>query len=128
MLKKVGVAVLALALVATACGKSKKSSSSTATTASGGGQSVTVNVDGKSDSFKTAYTAFFPNEVTVHPGDTVDFKENWTGEPHTVTFGTLIDTGLAAADKLGPNATDEPPELKKVPDVFPQGPGDAVQT
>ena len=128
MLKKVGVAVLTVALLATACGKSKKSSSSTATTASGGGGSVTVDVDGKSDTFKTAYTAFFPNQATVHPGDTVDFKENWTGEPHTVTFGTLIDTGLAAADKLGPNATDEPPELKKVPDVLPTGPGDAVQT
>src|SRR5581483_3092210 len=127
MRKRLGVAVLAVVLLATACGKSK-SSSSTATTASGGAGTVTVGVDAKNDTFKAAYTAFFPNDVTVHPGDTVDFKEVWTGEPHTVTFGTLIDTGLAAADKLGPNATDEPAELKKVPDVFPTGPGDAVQT
>jgi len=121
------VLVLVALIGATACGKSK-SSSSTATTESGGGQKVTVSVDAKSDTFKTAYTAFFPNDVTLHPGDTVDFKEVWTGEPHTVTFGTLIDTGLAAADKAGPNATDEPAELKKVPDILPAGPGDAVQT
>jgi len=121
------VLVLVVLMGATACGKSKKSSS-TATTAGSSGSKVTVNVDGTSDAFKSAYTAFFPNEVTLHPGDTVDFKENWTGEPHTVTFGTLIDTGLAAADKAGPNATDEPAELKKVPDILPKGPGDAVQT
>src|SRR6266404_3618797 len=106
MPRKLGMAVLVVALLATACGKSK-SSSSTATTAGGGGGKVTVGVDAKSDTVKAAYTAFFPNEVTLHPGDTVDFKGNWTGEPHTVTFGTLIDTGLAAADKLGPDATDE---------------------
>lgn len=127
MPKRLGVAVLAVALLAAGCGKSK-SSSSTATTAGGGGETVTVGVDAKNDAFKAAYTAFFPNDVTLHPGDTVDFKENWTGEPHTVTFGTLIDTGLAAADKLGPNPTDEPAELKKVPDILPTGPGDAVQT
>ena len=65
-------------------------------------QTFTVNVDAKTDKFNLATLAYFPNELSVHPGDTVEFKEIFTGEPHTVTFGTLVDAGLAAVDKMGP--------------------------
>lgn len=118
-------------LVATACGSSKSSTSGkqpSATQAPSGPMTVGVQVDGKTPSFNGTFTAYFPNEVKVHPGDTVSFKSNFTGEPHTVTMGTLVDTGLPKALAAGPNATDEPPELKKIPDLLPRGPGDASQT
>jgi len=87
-----------------------------------------VQVDGKTPAFAASFTAYFPNEVKVRPGDSVKFKSIFSGEPHTVTLGTLADAGLAKAQAAGPDAQDEPPELKKIPDLLPQGPGDAVQT
>jgi plastocyanin len=74
----------AVALVAGACGGSG------ATTADGGA-ARRVLVDYKHDEFAASFLAYFPNEVTVHPGDRVDFKQAWTGEPHTVTMGRLVD-------------------------------------
>ena len=89
--------------------------------------SVTVNVDGKAPNYNGFFTAYFPSKLTVHPGDTVQFKLTDTGEPHTVTLGTLTDIGLAAAAKVkDPNAPV--PELDKLPTLLPQGPGDAVQS
>ncbi|MEY2434302.1 MAG: hypothetical protein QOC92_4027 [Acidimicrobiaceae bacterium] len=115
----VGVVVLA------ACSSDNKKSATSAASSSGGGaQTVPVGVDAKVTGTPVAFTTYFPNDATLHAGDTIDFKETFTGEPHTVTFGTLVDQGLA---KLDPNAQDEPAELKKIPDVFPQGPGDATQ-
>ncbi len=37
--------------------------------------------------------AFYPNSITVHPGDNVQFTNN-LGEPHTVTFGAPSDLFL----------------------------------
>jgi plastocyanin len=88
------VAVLGLGVAA--CGSSKSSSA----------QSRTVQVDGSTDKFNGSFLAYFPNTVTVRPGDTVSFHENWSGEPHTVTMGTLVDQVLKAAD-ANPNA--QPP-------------------
>src|SRR2546427_2666609 len=59
----------------------------------GGGakaETFPVQVDGKSSAFNFEATAYFPDQVTVHPGDTVDFTSVFRGEPHTVTFGTLV--------------------------------------
>src|SRR5438270_6035092 len=95
------VAVFSLGLAA--CGGSKSS----------GAQSRTVQVDGTSDKLNAAFLQFFPQRVTVHPGDTVDFHENWTGEPHTVTMGTLVEAGLKAAQAAGPNGAT-PPETAKL--------------
>lgn len=75
-----------------------------------------VQIDSSPADTQLALSAFFPSEVTVHPGDTIDFKSNFTGEPHTVTFGTLVDAGLK---KVDPNAQDEPAELKKIPALLP---------
>lgn len=118
----------ALALVFAACGDDDDSSSSaggsTTTEASGGAQTVEVQVDAASSETLLSFLMYFPGEVTVHPGDTVDFKSNFTGEPHTVTFGTLVDEGMA---KVDPNAQEEPAELQKIPPLLPDGPGDAIQ-
>jgi plastocyanin len=120
--------VAMLALVAAGCGKS----STTTTTSSAGG--ITVETSPNTTQFNGAFTSFFPNKLTVHPGETVTFKlTHFSGEPHTITFGTLVNTAATKADALGANATvpqldalDAGPEMSKLPDVFfhkpPQGP------
>src|SRR4029077_4474579 len=108
------VAVLGMGVAA--CGSSKSSSA----------QSRTVQVDGTTDKVNAAFLQYFPQRVTVHPGDTVDFHENWTGEPHTVTMGTLDESARKAAAAAGPNGAT-PPELAKLPTLLPQGPGDVNQ-
>src|SRR5438105_7405710 len=69
-------------------------------------QAFTVEVDGKADGFSAGFTAFFPDQVTVHPGDTVTVKLNAaSGQPHTATLGTLVDAGAARLAQLGPQAS-----------------------
>ena len=91
------VVVAVFSLGVAACGSSNSSSSA---------QKRTVQVDGTTDKYNGDFLAYFPNEVTVRAGDTVSFHENWTGEPHTVTLGTLVEQDLTAA-KANPNA--QPP-------------------
>jgi plastocyanin len=57
----------------------------------GGAATRTVLIDYEHDEFASAFNAYFPKNVTVHPGDTVRFKNTWSGEPHTVTMGTIVD-------------------------------------
>jgi plastocyanin len=71
-------------------------------------QTFTVYVDGQLEDFTSAFLAYFPSEVSVHPGDTVDFELVDTGEPHTVTFGALADAAAAKWDTLGFAAAEEP--------------------
>jgi plastocyanin len=66
--------------------------------------------------------------VQAHPGETVTFHNNFSGEPHTVTFGTDVDAALAAAAKADPQSQEPPPEVAKLPQLLPDGPGDANQT
>src|SRR5437870_5772060 len=89
MVKRAVIIVLGLALVAGACGKSNSAKAAT----------VGVQVDAKRAGLPVAFTAYFPDQVTVHAGDTVDFTEVFSGEPHTVTLGTLVSSGLDAYDK-----------------------------
>jgi plastocyanin len=121
------VGLAGLTLIAGACSSSKKTST-TATTAGGtsGAQVRDVKVDNKTDKFNGAFLAYFPNQVTVHPGDTVQFQSVYTGEPHTVTMGTLVEKGLAAAQGADPNGPP-PPDFASLPTLLPQGPGDAHQ-
>ena len=93
------VVVAVFSLGVAACGGSSGSSA----------QTRTVQVDNTTGKYNGSFLAYFPNDVTVHPGDTVDFHENWTGEPHTVTMGTLVDAGLKAVQAAGPNAQNGPP-------------------
>lgn len=136
-MKRVTVLLLLLALALTgACSKKKKetkagTSATTATTAkvettTAANQTLTVNVDGKAPKFNAAFLAYFPNQVTVRPGDTINFKENWTGEPHSVTMGMLIDQTIPAAKQAGPNGKP-PAAFENLPVMLPEGPGDANQ-
>ena len=61
---------------------------------SGGSDTRTVLVDFTHDEMVTSMIDFFPETVTVHPGDTVRFKQFWTGEAHNVTFGTAFNDAL----------------------------------
>src|SRR5438105_11307514 len=96
-LLSVTVAVFSVGIAA--CGGSSSS----------GAQTRTVQVDNTTDKFDAGFLAYFPKQVTVHPGDTVDFHENWTGDAHTVTMGTLVDQGLKAVQAAGPAAQQGPP-------------------
>jgi plastocyanin len=36
----------------------------------------------------------------VRPGDAIRFKQTWTGEPHSVTLGTIVDTDFKSIAKI----------------------------
>jgi plastocyanin len=132
--RRLGVMLAIVAIVASACGSSKKSSTTATTASTKGPQTFRVDVDHKNPDTEVAetFTAYFPNSLTVHPGDTVHFKLQDTGEPHTVTLGSLVDNVLTMAAKAPQNSAGPPPALvqaadKKLPLLFPLGPGDAIQ-
>jgi plastocyanin len=138
MRRRLATALVVLAVLAAACGDDDTSTvggGDTETTGAEGekGRTVTVEVDGKSDEVDIGNIAYFPDAVTVHPGDTVEFHSNDTGEPHTVTFGTLVDEGLGAGKDLPPDTPEDqlPAAVKaldeKLPPLLPEGPGDANQ-
>ncbi|MDQ6928182.1 MAG: hypothetical protein M3159_05910 [Actinomycetota bacterium] len=124
-MKRIGFLLVLVTLLAAACSSDNKS-----TTSSSGPTTAKVQVDGSTPAFNAAFTSYFPNEVKVHPGDTVSFNSVFRGEPHSVSFGTLVDQGLAAA---APHANDQNfdessiPQLAAIPPMVPQGPGDANQ-
>src|ERR1700694_3369849 len=108
----------------TACGGSKHAA-----------QTFSVTVDGHNKTANESFIAYFPNVVRVHPGDSVVFDQVGIGEPHTVTFGTLVDPAVAGFEKLTPQQlqSQAPPKalLKldaKLPFLLPRGPGDAIQS
>ena len=145
------LAVLAvIAVFGAACGDDddgSDSKSSDTTAAAGGAKSITVEVDSSSDELPMSALAYFPQAVTVHAGDTVSFHSNDSGEPHTVTFGTIVDEGLNAFNALPDEIknSEEPPDPsklppdqaalvqkamaidEKLPSLLPDGPGDANQ-
>lgn len=82
------LALVAVLVLVGACGGGAGSSR--------GAQTRTVQVDYNHDAFATSMLENYPRRVQVRPGDTVEFKQTWTGEPHSVTMGTLVD------DKIGP--------------------------
>jgi plastocyanin len=57
----------------------------------GGTQARTVLVDHEEDQFATSMLAYFPDSIDARPGDTIVFRQTWTGEPHSVTMGTEVD-------------------------------------
>ncbi len=86
-----------------------------------GEQTRTVLVDYRHDETETSMFDYYPRKVTMHPGDTVEFKQAWTGEPHSVTFGALVDPVLQPVIKVLksvesagvlPAQEDEPEEFK----------------
>lgn len=144
MFKRVGLTLALLAFVTVACEAEKPgtenetlatvpAAGATAAPATSAAEmpaavTVPVQVDGAAKDFTAAYLAYFPRDVTVHPGDTVKFSLVNTGEPHTVTFGKDIDDMMALLQTKTPEQAADAPEVKKVPVLLPQGPGDAVQS
>lgn len=135
-MRKLVVVLAVVLVVASACSSSKKKTTTSGTTATKGAQNIAVQLDGKAKDYNGVFTAFFPNDVSAHPGDTIKFDVPRVNEPHTVTFGTIINDAVNKIDQLGPTASpaaqENSPELLKAPDVFPHkvgnGPPDANQS
>ncbi|MBI4201484.1 MAG: hypothetical protein HY532_00010 [Chloroflexi bacterium] len=102
--------------------------------------SFDVQIDGNADDINVAFLAYFPNELTARPGDTIRFKLVDTGEPHSVTLGTLVDDLMSFSATLcqpGPGVecpalTEEEQQKQRaffvmLPPFLPEGPGDAIQ-
>jgi len=66
----------------------------------GSAETVTVRVDYDHDEFATQFIRYFPDSIQVHAGDTVIFRQDWTGEAHTVTLGTMVDEVLSVTKPL----------------------------
>src|SRR4051794_21894127 len=130
-MRKRGLVLLAvLALLSGACGNNNNDDKAAESSTGGSGgdsasNAYTVQVDAKADGFSMATTAYFPHELKVAAGSTVTFNETFTGEPHTVTLGSLVDEGTAKLSSTPQG--DEPEAWKKLPTLLPQGPGDANQ-
>jgi plastocyanin len=76
----------------------------------GDDSAATVLVDYDHDEFATQFIRFFPEEVQVHPGARITFRQHWTGEPHTVTLGTIVDEVLEVTRPLLAEYGDRPYE------------------
>jgi len=95
--------------------------------ASSGSQTFRVNVDGINKSVNESFDAYFPNDVTVHAGDTVVFDYVGVGEPHTVTLGTLANAADTAFNTLTPAQQSNPPKSAIAADAkLPQLTGSGV--
>lgn len=116
-----------LILLAAAC--SSKSTTGTGTssrpsTQPQGPQAFGVTLDGKTDAFNGEFGTFFPNSLSAHAGDTINFTlPRSSGVPHTVSLGTLVDKAVAKYQALGVTASffaqETAPEVLNLPDVFP---------
>ena len=68
--------------------------------ASGSGEERSVLVDFRHDEFAAAFLQYYPEQLKVRPGDTIQFRQAWTGEPHSVTFGKVVDDFVEIFPKL----------------------------
>ena len=72
----------------------------------------TVRVDFRHDEFASHYWRYFPGTVYAHPGDELIFDQEWTGEPHTVTFGTIVDEAVTKVEAIEASFEEDPPETE----------------
>ncbi|MEY2569402.1 MAG: hypothetical protein QOE35_3931 [Actinomycetota bacterium] len=86
-----------LTIVGAACSTSDNNGAGRAGRASG--QTFEVMVDPKPQAFNASFIHYFPDRVKAHPGDTIEYSANFTGEPHTVTFGSMLKPLLDLATK-----------------------------
>ena len=113
--RKLTVLGIVVALLLGACGGDGGGSAG----GDGDGERRRVLVDYKHDQFAASFNSFFPKRVKVHPGDTVEFRQHWSGEPHTVTMGTAIDElGKGFWDIIDPVLAGEKVEI---PEEDPEG-------
>lgn len=96
------------ALLATSCGGSKNER--------------TIRVDFRHDEFASHYWRYFPKRVEAHAGDRLVFDQEWTGEPHTVTFGAIVDRAVprvrAVEKKYESNEPQTPAEIEAATEEF----------
>ena len=130
-MRKHTVAFALLALLAAACSNktttgtgSSSSPSASPSAQPQGPQTFGVTLDGKTDAFNGEFGTFFPNSLSAHAGDTINFSlPRYSGVPHTVTLGTLVDKGVAKYQALGVTASffaqENAPEVLNLPDIFP---------
>jgi plastocyanin len=83
-MKRVAAMMLLVAAVLPGCGDGGGSSSAD-------GDERTVLVDFRHDEFAGAFLQYYPQNLKIRPGDTIEFRQAWTGEPHSVTFGKIVD-------------------------------------
>jgi plastocyanin len=83
-MRRVLVALVLVSAVLTSCGDDDA-------TGAGNGEERSVLVDFRHDEFAGAFLQYYPEHLKVRPGDTVQFRQAWTGEPHSVTFGKFVD-------------------------------------
>jgi plastocyanin len=89
--------VVALGATAVGCGGSAEQ-----------GEEREVLIDYVDDQVASSFLLYFPRNVAVHPGDTVVFTQEWTGEPHSVTMGTMVDDMMAVVGPLIEEYGDSP--------------------
>ncbi|MDQ4097516.1 MAG: hypothetical protein M3144_06575 [Actinomycetota bacterium] len=100
---RLGRLFVAVAVLMMGCGSNGGTSSGRVTRS--------VRVDHNFDEFATSFLAYFPQEVDARPGDTVEFRQDWTGEGHSVTLGTLVDKAILPTREImrSGNIPDRPP-------------------
>lgn len=126
-MKRVAMIAAAMLLVLGACGNNDSDDGAAAPDDEAGAataQTFTVEVDGDSDAFNGEFAGFFPSQLKAHAGDEVTFAlPRFSGVPHTVTFGTLVDAAMEKFRKLPPTTTiagsENFAEMQKLTDVFP---------
>jgi plastocyanin len=97
-----------------------------ATACAGGEAPRTILVDYSHDEFASFVAANFPRELSVRPGAELVFKQTWTGEPHSVTGGTLVNELMQLVEPYiekglrGEEIPEEPPKaIEKLEDKVP---------
>ena len=78
----------------------------------------TVLADYDFDAVPSGSQAFFPRALAAHPGDTIVFKQSWSGDPHTVTLGRLVDHAVLPLAPYLKGLKPLPPDPKKLAGGF----------
>jgi plastocyanin len=91
-MRRVVVALILLSGAMTSCGDGGSSAD--------GGEERSVLVDFRHDEFAGAFLQYYPEHLQIRPGDTVQFRQAWTGEPHSVTFGKVVDDVVELLDRM----------------------------
>jgi plastocyanin len=93
-------AVLGVALTLLATGLAACGGDDGGTDAGGGADERTVLVDYHHDQFAGAFLGYFPGKVKIRQGGAVRFKQAWTGEPHSVTMGKVVDDMIVLGERF----------------------------
>lgn len=104
-MRKLGRCAIALLLVFAAC-------------SGGEGNSRTILVDYSHDEFASNFTLNFPRAVTVAQGAELVWRQTWTGEPHSVTGGTMVDEYMEIAEPILERMHDGEPVFEPPQEVI----------